>query len=906
MNSFGVNSGKRRVAHPSSASSIQLMRDLAFKRQSVSEMVEKLSSKAKKSVKKENRLFTSVKGKKAATSRPPARSRKVISSEEEDFDDDYDEQEGEESFSEELERDASDSSSFSPSDNASNDRIPSPNDFEDVDSKEKEHPDTEPSHTAPSVKWLCKPRLNGNNASIGSGKGPPPPVAAINRRKRAVISSSEESDDNDSEIRAPITLKMAVKRAKRHKDSSISTSEESEAFDSEGSVRMNGVGSDSDDSVIADRRTSKQIAASNAHRETCVKFFNSATLEKLLEAPRVTEKVAEFVITNRPFTDYEHLQSKLSECPRGSNVPELYVDYLQNLGIVEKIMQDCRRHSENMQSALEDLQKEEAQVQPELLAKSCTLHPYQQVGLNWLIMMHKLNINAILGDEMGLGKTIQVIAFLTYLKEKSVRGPHLIVVPSTTIENWMAELAKWSPSIKVLTYYGSMEDRRHLRAVATDKTIDVLLTTYNMIGSKAEDRNFFKRFKINYVIYDEGHLLKNCLTERYKNLMKISGERKILLTGTPLQNNLMELISLMFFTMTTLFTNYCDDISQLLQQFQQKIPAMDAKNGALYEDDKIEQAKAILRPFILRRLKANVLSCLPKKNDRIVKCTMIPEQREIYMDLVREFRMLDDAKEKANTGRLMQLRQISNHPLLYRRHYHDDRVIEIAKILCKKEEDYSKKNPDHVAEDLAFLSDFAISQLCSKYTSTQKYCLDEKVALESGKFKELDVLLPAIKNKGDKVLIFSQFTMMLDILEVYLRLRGHNYCRLDGSTPVMERQEMINSYNSSKDLFVFLLSTKAGGMGINLTAANHIILHDIDFNPYNDKQAEDRCHRMGQQKEVFVVRLISANSVEEGMLAVAQKKLELEKEVTGDSTANDIESDSQTVEHLLKKALALE
>ncbi|VDK21114.1 unnamed protein product [Anisakis simplex] len=164
---------------------------------------------------------------------------------------------------------------------------------------------------------------------------------------------------------------------------------------------------------------------------------------------------------------------------------------------------------------------------------------------------------------MGLGKTIQVIAFLAYLKENNVIGPHLIVVPSSTIENWMAELMRWIPSIKILTYYGSMDDRRHLRAMATDKSIDVLLTTYNMIGSRAQDRKFFKRFKINYVIYDEGHLLKSCHTERYKNLMKV-----------------------------------------------RKIPAMEAKSGSLYEADKIEQAKAILQPYILRRLKINVYICI--------------------------------------------------------------------------------------------------------------------------------------------------------------------------------------------------------------------------------------------------------------------------------------------------------
>uniref|UniRef100_A0A915BYH2 SWI/SNF-related matrix-associated actin-dependent regulator of chromatin subfamily A containing DEAD/H box 1 homolog n=1 Tax=Parascaris univalens TaxID=6257 RepID=A0A915BYH2_PARUN len=756
--------------------------------------------------------------------------------------------------------------------------------------------DSEEKHVISQPKWLCKPRLR-DKKSVDKR-------CAV-YRKRAFISSSSEEESAGSNDKPLVTLKQMVKRAKIRRVEAALSSGESDAADSDENANICSE-SDSDDSRVGERRNKKHIAASVELNARCVAFFNSATRDKLMNAPRMTPKVADYIIERRPFADFEELRSSLSECPRGSSVTEQYVDYLQNRGILEAILDDCKHHSEQMQAALEALRLEQIPSQPKLLNNSCELHPYQQVGLNWLIMMHKLNLNAVLGDEMGLGKTIQVIAFLAYLKECNVHGPHLIVVPSSTIENWMVELAKWAPSIKILTYYGSMDDRRQLRAIAADKSIDLLLTTYNMIGSRAQDRKFFKRFKINYVIYDEGHLLKSCHTERYKNLMKVRGQRKILLTGTPLQNNLIELISLMYFTMTKLFTKYCHDITQLLQHFQQKIPAMEAKNGSLYESDKIEQAKAILQPYILRRLKANVLSCLPKKSESVVYCSMTSEQKEIYTDLVREFREVAANGDKINTGRLMQLRQIANHPLLYRKQYLDDHIVQIAKVLCKKEKEYEKKDPDHLAEDLAFRSDFSISQLCSKYTSTQQFCLDERIALESGKFKELDRLLPDIKRKGDKVLIFSQFTTMMDILEVYLRLRGHEYCRLDGSTPVMERQERINAFNVSNDLFVFLLSTKAGGMGINLTAANHIILHDIDFNPYNDKQAEDRCHRMGQKKEVFVVRLISVGSVEEGMLSVARKKLELEKEVTGANCAEDAESESQIVEVLLKKALSLE
>jgi len=190
----------------------------------------------------------------------------------------------------------------------------------------------------------------------------------------------------------------------------------------------------------------------------------------------------------------------------------------------------------------------------------------------------------------------------------------------------------------------------------------------------------------------------------------------------------------------------------------------------------------------------------------------------------------------------------------------------------------------------------------------QTYELNKELSLDSGKCKQLDIMLPPIINKGEKVLIFSQSTTLLDILELYMDCRSYKFCRLDGSTPVMERQELINLFNHDESIPVFLLSTKAGGLGINLTAANHIIIHDIDINPYNDKQAEDRCHRMGQTKEVFVTRLVSKDTIEESILALAQKKLELEKDVTtSNSHANPNEEqrlDSKVVEALIGQALA--
>ncbi|KAM3723134.1 putative regulator of chromatin subfamily A [Dirofilaria immitis] len=915
---------RRRVAHRPNESVKDVIRGLAFKKQSVAQMVNLLASR---SGKKNNRTQFQHASKEVKKTRSFHHNRRLMSSSEEEElignrsngeefknletlhtitgwnrrDSNAEIVENEKEISKVPSRSVRVAPNIVHKDLTFEERLQTFTDSESSDQK---------SDTKQPVKWLCKPRLGSllkqDDVHIVTQS-----TARKGGRKRAVISSSSDEKSEKDEEKVPVSLKMVVKKVKKRRKYVNSSSEENESgehYDSDSSARIEKSDSSGESGQVMERRSRnafRNTPSSVILKNCCVTFFNDANRNMLMGTPRINDKVADFIISNRPFRDYEDLESRLLQCPRGSCAAEQYLDFLENRSILENILDDCRRHSEEIYSALESTKSKQLQMKPKLLSEQCKLHSYQQIGLNWLMMMHKLKLNAILADEMGLGKTVQIIAFITYLKSEQIKGPHLIVVPSSTIENWLSEFSKWSPKINIITYYGSIADRRQLRYMATDKNIDVLLTTYNMVGSKTEDRKFFKRFRINYVIYDEGHLLKNCSTDRYKNLMKIHGERKILITGTPLQNNLVELISLMYFTMTKLFTKYCNDIGQLLQQFQQKIPALEAKNGALYEADKIEQAKAILKPYILRRLKADVLNYLPVKKECVIKCPMIMEQKEIYTDLVREFRLIESSGEKYNSSPLMQLRQVANHPLLYRRLYDDDKVTQIAKVLCAKENEYRKKKSDHVAEDLAFLSDFAISQLCSKFISTQSFILNEKVTLESGKFKELDKLLPSIKEKGDKVLIFSQFTSIMDILEVYLKLRDYQYCRLDGSTPVMERQEVINEYNSSPDLFVFLLSTKAGGLGINLTAANHIILHDIDFNPYNDKQAEGRCHRMGQTKDVFVVRLISADTVEEEMLALAQKKLELEKEVTGASTAENGEMENLIIEKLLKNALAL-
>lgn len=337
-----------------------------------------------------------------------------------------------------------------------------------------------------------------------------------------------------------------------------------------------------------------------------------------------------------------------------------------------------------------------------------------------------------------------------------------------------------------------------------------------------------------------------------------------------------------------------------------------------------------MKPFFLRRLKCDVLKDLPVKEDIVNYAPMSERQKKIYEDTVAvlskkaqqqqiEFEKMDmkklteveelevtsgsgKSKEKdtdTSSNMVMVLRKIANHPLLVRRHYTDSKLKEIAKIL--KRTTHRDSVLEYIVEDFSVMSDFEIHGTCSQFNHIRQYRLDDEFILGSGKMEQLDILLPKLKKEGARVLIFSQFVIVLNILEQYTKLRGYKYLRFDGTTQVSERQELIDQFTEEEDIFLFLLSTRAGGLGINLTAANTVILHDIDFNPYNDKQAEDRCHRVGQTRPVKIIRLISKGTIEEGMLQIAQEKLQLEREVTGLEEGQQ----KRDVGMLLKAALGL-
>ncbi|CAG5131476.1 unnamed protein product, partial [Candidula unifasciata] len=658
---------------------------------------------------------------------------------------------------------------------------------------------------------------------------------------------------------------------------------------------------------------------SKSETDNYLQFFEEATVEELTAMPGCSKKKAEVIMGLRPFKTWENLIQKFnSEKQLSTSLISGCKEIMQVRNTVRRLMVRCESISQQMGLVVSRLTKqngasggEELRItkQPELLNKELELQPYQFIGLSWLRIMHEQKLNGILADEMGLGKTIQAIAFLAHLMEEGEEGPHVIIVPSSTIENWLRELQLWCPALKIVVYYGSQEERRAVRhsIFFQGEEFNVLLTTYNMATGGVEDRVLFKKFEFHYAVFDEGHMLKNMSSLRFQNLMKIAAERRLLLTGTPLQNNLLELMSLLCFVMPEIFQGKTDHLKKVFAM----ISRSEDKQKSRFERDRIAQAKRIMRPFVLRRLKRDVLQHLPKKVEHIVKCTLTPVQQELYDRLVAKYSQeIGDNEETVTTGGVgifMQFRKAANHPLLLRNLYTDDKLEKMAKEIAKEPSHRDRGALPHlIQEDMAVMNDYELLALCKQYKKyLGKYILDTSVIADSAKFGQLDTLLPQLKERDDRVLMFSQFTMVLDIMEEYLKQKGYKYIRMDGQTPVPDRLQLIDRFNNEPDIFIFLLSTRAGGLGINLVAANTIILHDIDFNPYNDKQAEDRCHRLGQKREVTIYKLICEDTVDEAMLKCANDKLDLEKDLTGPTQDEDPEDSTKDVVHMLKDVLRL-
>lgn len=602
----------------------------------------------------------------------------------------------------------------------------------------------------------------------------------------------------------------------------------------------------------------------------------------------------------------------------------------EDVAAVNNLLSKCEKTASTLHSLLKQMHAaqtkgEEGQTtsgitvlkQPRTIQR--TLKSYQVAGLNWLYLLHSQNLNGILADEMGLGKTVQTISLLAQLQLDGNQGPHIIIVPASTLHNWKKELASWCPDLRVCVYYGSLAEREEIRAEIKSVPADyynVWVTTYTVAVSK-HDKPFLQKRRFQYMVLDEAQNIKNTSSARYKSLFALKTKHRLLLTGTPVENTLNELMALLYFLLPQLFGSPRDyeELKLHLARAQ--------KRSDLLESGFISRMKQIVTPFLLRRLKSEVSIELDPKKERIVRCPMPEIQAQLYDDLLsrskkhiaessaakteiegaslamveevlddEEPRLAADAKNKKkkpvppspkklsnNTflNMCMELIKMADHPLLLRSHYNDQKVRELA-VLLKKHYPTEFNGPlCEVEEDLRLNSDFTIHQVvASRQKIPASYHLNLDCVWEaSAKMEHLRTLLPDLFAQDRRVLIFSLMTRMLDILEVFLEKLGYRFLRLDGTTPVAERQEMIDEFNTDLSIPVFLLSTKAGGLGINLTSADTVIFYDSSFNPQVDRQAEDRVHRLGQLKQVEIIRLVSKNTIDEHILKMATQKKKL-------------------------------
>uniref|UniRef100_A0A4W3I7L9 SNF2 related chromatin remodeling ATPase with DExD box 1b n=1 Tax=Callorhinchus milii TaxID=7868 RepID=A0A4W3I7L9_CALMI len=636
-----------------------------------------------------------------------------------------------------------------------------------------------------------------------------------------------------------------------------------ETSDSEDSEPLSSDG----DSSLDEDYSSADEEVEGVCRTKIVSFLQDATLDELTLIPQCSLRKAQKITELRPFNNWETLFQMFQ---RANGLSEDLIWHCKTIinerEVVHKLMCRCADISQRLEKQvtqiIDDGESNSTIEQPDILNKSLELKAYQLVGLNWLALLHKHHVNGILADEMGLGKTVQAIAFLAFLYQKGDKGPHLITVPASTLGN----LRQNTINLTILEIY----------------IFIIPLFRYSCSISNADDRSLFRRVKLHYAVFDEGHMLKNMSTIRYQHLMTFNAQHRLLLTGTPLQNNLLELMSLLNFVMPNMFSS---STSEIRRMFSSKAKTSDEQST--FEKGRIAHAKKIMKPFILRRLKSEVLQQLPPKQDRLEICSMSEKQGQAYTALFKKLKRSINRNEKSDLCNvMMQLRKMANHPLLHRQYYTADKLRKMSKLM-KKEPTHRDANPDLIFEDMEVMTDFELHLLCQEFGSIRNFQLDKNLLLDSGKFQILEQMLEDLKTQGSRVVLFSQFTMMLDILEVFLKHHKYRYLRMDGKTQISERIHVIDNFNTDMDIFVFLLSTKAGGLGINLTSANVVILHDIDCNPYNDKQAEDRCHRVGQTKTVHIIKLVSKGTIEESMLKNGQQKLKLEHDMTSSETGEE-------------------
>lgn len=670
-------------------------------------------------------------------------------------------------------------------------------------------------------------------------------------------------------------------------------------------------------------------------------YLQTCAVDSLAADARITKDDAKYMISKRPFYSINQIKGvyqlkpfrkKKERVNLGETVFDELNQHIKRLNAIDRVVQQCEVQGSIIKKEVSSWRMNQVgetkgsrtgtstpavlpfPKEPRLIKG--TLYPYQLYGMNWMWQLCTRGFGGILADDMGLGKTCQVISLISLLTDafeagilRSKPGPNLVVVPASVLDNWQNEFGKFAPDLSIVKYSGSPAERDELAAELQEpgQEYDVIITSYTQI-KRTRDARSLSKIGINAAIFDEGHKLKNPETNLYKDLILIKAKWKLLITGTPIQNNIMEMITLLNFISPKLFHRDRECFEEL---FVQKASLKEVSEGATLLSDRIQRARSILEPFILQRKKEQVLSSLPPKTRRVIYVDMLGQQKINYEEKVANFRRSKTEKTKTKIiGRKSdennpwaQLRKAATHPQLFRRFFVDEKIEEMAKRLLRHVPYEKLKQTEHakMVEELQQYSDFELNLWCRDEKCLKKFSCPEAALFESGKFQKLLELLKEYRENGDRALVFSKFRRVLDILEECLSKEGISYRVLDGDTNVRDRQVLVDEYQADKTISVFLLTTDAGGQGINLTAANKIVILDQSNNPQQDVQAENRAHRLGQEKEVEVVRLISRGTIDELIYKACQKKLELAGHITGFS--EDIGGEAEVIAKVTEQLL---
>jgi SWI/SNF-related matrix-associated actin-dependent regulator of chromatin subfamily A member 5 len=579
----------------------------------------------------------------------------------------------------------------------------------------------------------------------------------------------------------------------------------------------------SEDILLNMKSKEKKALAEKIRKENenFMKSIEETKIERLKFLLKQTEIFAHFLVGNNTKTKEEvsendKKQGKGSKMKRNKGNTKK-----ENINLIKTLKREIEDGDDN---EFESPQVTRLFYQPSILTGG-KLTEYQLDGLNWLISLYENGLNGILADEMGLGKTIQSIAFMSFLKQyKKKNGYFMVVVPKSTMPNWSRELKKWCPNLNVLVLNPVKEEREETLKLVSKLKFEVLITSYEGVNLCIPK---LRKVKWECLIIDEAHRIKNENALLSKNVRLLESKYRLLVTGTPLQNNLHELWALLNFLLPDLFSS-AEDFDEWFGLGNKDEENLNEADQEEKNAEIVQQLHKILKPFLLRRTKSEVEKSLPPKKEIHIKVGLTENQKNLYKKLLTSSLISDSKTIYKNI--IMQLRKVCNHPYLF------DGVED---------------------ENLPEIGDHLINV--------------------SSKMRILDKLLTKLRQQGSQVLIFSQMTRMLDIIEDYCTYKGYYTCRIDGDSTLEQREYHIQEFTKpNSPIFIFLLSTRAGGLGLNLMTADTVILYDSDWNPQVDLQAMDRVHRIGQTRPVLIYRFISENTIEEKIIERQAMRLKLD------------------------------